>query len=463
MQLFFKIIICTIIISNLLVSCGGVSENFSAQIKEVSGDGIFTMSPTGSQPVYRYIGKYDRVYFGYYNSLNEIKINYYDNNDRKIGMPVTLWSDWGLSSDGFLGDDHANPSIIVLANQKDSNQNGRILVASAEHGNRLQVRKSSFTESLVMWSQPILILDSKATYARLIELKDGTIWLISRLSRFNSNARATFFYTVSKDSGETWSEQKLLVDTNGVSGASSVYLSSYYERLSNRIHFVFNIAEYNNPVDGVSRYKDIYYANIDPQTDTWYNARSKVIGSSTLMISESDLVYKSSDSFPVEWTYLSDIKIYFNKNPYIYIVSINDPGRGDATYGDDNVDEEILRHHWDGTEWITNRVGRSARFSSYVNMATLDYLDADRIYGFTPNQNGYGRLTEFHMKRGIWSSKILSDSSDAHHEARIFSVIDAEPNYPTSKAAIFFNVIVPPYGESPYTEWTSRVQMFVNY
>ena len=416
------------------------------------------MSPTGSQPVFRYVGNYDKTYIGYYNSQKEIQIISYDAVKNNFSKPVTLWSDWGYSSGGVLGDDHANPSIIVLSKQKKPQENGKILVAAAEHGYRLQTRKSMWPEDISSWGAPVSLTDSMATYARLIELNDGRIYLIVRFSHATSNARTTFFLYTSDDGGNTWPDSRLLVDTDDVKDSSSVYLSTIYDSVRNRVHFIFNIVTYDDPIKGVARYKNIYYANYDHTQGKWFNGQGLGIAHGfPLILTQSDLVYESkSEPTKEDWTYLSDIKLDLGGHPYL--LSINDPGRGDLTVNTDNQDEEILRHQWSTQGWVTERVGRSARFSSYVNMATFDSHDTDIIYGFPPNKDGYGELTRFtRLQSGSWREEKLTHQTFGEHHARPFAVVDGGVDYPPSGLKLLWCLINENYGESPYTEWRSSI------
>lgn len=455
------------IISIMIICCLGCDKsshnegNLNNTVVQIADDGIFTMSPTGSQPVFRYVGNYDRTYIGYYNSHNEIQIKSYDAESDKFSMPVTLWSDWGKSSGGVLGDDHANPSIIVLSNQRNNNENGKILVAAAEHGYRLQTRKSMGAEDISTWEKPVPLLDNKATYARLIELNDGKVWLIVRLSHGTSNSRATFFLFTSDDGGDNWSGPELIADTDDVKDSSAVYLTTTYDGLRNRIHFMFNLAVYDEPVQGVARYKNIYYANYDHIQGKWSSASGSIISSGLpLIISNSDLVYESNNDVPVAWTYLSDIKI--DKDGHAYLLSINDPGRGDLSINTDNIDEEILRHNWTNEGWKTERVGRSARFSSYTNMATFENGNTDTVYGFPPNEKGYGELARFtRLGNGGWQEEQITVGTFGKHHARPFTVIDGGSNYPPSKLKLLWCLIDGNYGESPYTDWTSSIQALI--
>lgn len=456
------------ILSIMLICCLGCNQLFSndgglnREVVRVADDGIFTMSPTGSQPVFRYVGNYDRTYIGYYSSHNEIQIMSYDAGSDHFSMPVTLWSDWGNSSGGVLGDDHANPSIIVLSNQKNSNENGKVLVAAAEHGYRLQTRKSTEAEDISTWEEPVSLLDNKATYARLIELSDGKVWLIVRQSHGNSNARATFFLFTSDDAGDSWVGPELIADTDDVKDSSALYLTTAYDGLRNRMHFMFNLAVYDDPVQGVARYKNIYYANYDHIQGKWFNAQESVISAGLpIIVSDSDLVYESnSDASEEDWTYLSDIKT--DRDGHVYLLSNNDPDRGDLSINTDNRDEEILRHHWTNEGWKTERVGRSARFSSYTNMATFEYGNTDIIYGFPPNDKGYGDLARFkRLENGVWQEEKITVGTIGKHHARPFAVIDGGRDYPPSKLKLLWCLIDGNYGESPYTDWTSSIQALI--
>jgi hypothetical protein len=433
----------------------GLIQNF--KIISVSDDGIFTMSPTGSQPVFRFVGNQDRTYIGYYNSLNEIQMLYYDSRSNKFSEPVTVWANWGYwHSSGIIGNDHANPSIIVLQNQTKIDENGKILVAAAEHFGRLEIKKSINPEDVSKWTTPISLIEKEATYARLIELNDGTIWAIVRLSRPNVNAVATFFVFLSNDSGESWTSPKLIVDTDDKEKPSSIYITTFYDAIRGYIHFMFNTVVYNDPVSGKHRYQNIYYARYDHTKNIWYNARGDLISNGMpLILNDADVVYET-DNTPggEDWTYLSDLKIDKYGSPFL--LSINDCNLGDVSSWSrgDIRNIEILRHNWSRQHWVTEIVGVSARFN-YVNMATFEYKNPDVVYAFPPNKHGYGELTRYSRNIiGKWTLAMITQNTVGVHHARPFAVIGGQGN---SALKLLWSVIDEDYLGSPYTDWNSQI------
>ena len=451
-----QVVIAMLALFASLAACGG-SEYSHEKVVEVAHDGIFTMSPTGSQPAYRYIGRYDRVYIGYFNSLNEIQILTYDRDANEFSPPVTLWQDWGSRCNGMLGDDHANPAIVVLAHQNDPEEKRKIVVASAEHGCRLDVVKSVNQEDIEQWHEPIQLMNEKATYARLIELNDGTLWLIVRQSWADSNARATFFYFVSNDSGASWSGPNILVDTDDLRDASSIYLTSYQDRSNSRIHFMFNKVVYDDPVKGVHRYQDVYYAAYDYISDLWLGASGATLASSTpLILSRADPVYLT-DSTPQEedWTYLSDIKVDAEGAPFL--LSLNNIGLGFVSRQLSCKEAQIIRHSFVGGQWVNEVVGLSAIFN-YTNMATFDQDDVGVVYGFEQNQYCYGELTRYRIGcDSEWCGERLTANTQGKSHARPFAVIDADDGYPRSRLRVLWSMIDENYPGSPYTEWESSI------
>jgi len=234
---------------------GGIGNN-SIELVTLVDNGILTMSPSGSYPI---VTSGNKTFFGYYTSQNNIEIRYYDNVKHVVSNPVILWRNWGYTSSGdVLGDDHANPSIIVLSYQLGENaiHNGKLVVAAAEHGagqaghGRLQVRRSVYPLSIGLWEPPIELRDTRATYARLVETADGTLYLFCRLSRVAPNSRATFYYWTSTDAGESWSLPQLLVDADeGTDDA--VYITVSPSSRHDVLHVGVNRVDYDNPTEGV--------------------------------------------------------------------------------------------------------------------------------------------------------------------------------------------------------------------
>jgi hypothetical protein len=366
-------------------------------------------------------------------------VKYWDEDGNFVSNAVALWHQWGKSSSGFvIGDDHANPSIIVLKHQKGEYEknNGKLLVAAAEHGWRLEIKKSVFTENITAWEPSVRIVDKGATYARLVELSDGQILLFARMSNSAPNSRATYYYWVSDDSGQTWSEPKLLIDSD-MGTKDAIYLELVTNSENNEIHFMFNIVKYNDLQSGKNRYQDIYYIYYDLKDDKWKKRNSDVVDL-PLTPSKIDYVYKSNVD---DWTYLSDIKIDNNGIPRL--LSITDINRFE-------YEEITVNEHYFNDKWVTDTISYTGRFN-YVNMASYDGNNTNMIYTFPEDSNGNSQMEIWRKKDGKWSKYVQITNDDYGHHARPVSIVGSE-----SSLRVLWNYITM-YEGSPYTNWKSMI------
>ncbi len=427
------------------------------QLKTIllANDGILTMSPSGSYPI---VAFKDRTYFGYYTSKNTIDLRFYDNKKRYISNPVILWNNWGYNSAGnMLGDDHANPSIIILKNQHGENEtnNGKLLVAAAEHRGRLQVKRSKYIQHIDEWDPPVVIRKSLATYPRLLEMANGRIYLFCRLSRFAPNSRATFYFWTSDDGGQNWSNPNLLTDTkDGTDDA--IYISVAAGHKDNTIHIALNRIDYDNPSKGVWRYRDLYYLKMDTLSNTCFKADGKSLGKPPFELNDADLVFKSESTIGKEdWTYISDIKDYID-GPRI--ISINEVGRASLAEHPSKSKKVINIHFFSNGEWKTESISETTSFH-YVNMASIYPDDEKKVLGFIGAEYGNGSFPcVFVRKKKGWElSKILKVPKLGLHHARPFLV---DPG----KVGLFaIWCEIEDYHGSPYTDWKSRIIGLIRY
>jgi hypothetical protein len=406
----------------------------------IDDDGIFTKSPSGSYPIFYYSGLYERTYFGYFNSKNEIIIRYWDEVLEILSEPVILWKNWGKCSSGkLLGDDHANPSIIVLKHQQGdySINNGKLLVASAEHLGRLQTRRSAYQEDISIWEEPVELINRRATYARLVELCDGRILLFCRLSKAAPNSRATYYYWESKDSGSTWDGPHLFIDADEGQD-DAIYLELVSNTNQDELHCMFNLVKYNDPSPGVHRYKDIYYIYYDVNENLWKKRNGEVV-ELPLSPSKIDIVYKTEQE---DWTYLSDIKLDEDCNPFL--LSCTDIG------GNKGKRIIVQEHSFNEGTWLTSTVAFTGRFA-YANMASYDGGNLNTIYTFPEDINNVSQMEVWKRNKNVWMlDKVVTNDYYGNH-ARPISVIDSN-----SSLRVLWNYITE-YKGSPYTEWRSMI------
>ena len=394
-------------------------------------------------------------------------MHWFDNNNSILSEPKVLWENWGYNSAGNeLGDDHANPSIIILKNQKGdyTKHNGKILVAAAEHGSgrmkrgRLEVMRGLFPEAIDRWEQPVSLRDTRATYARIIEMDNGTLFLFCRLSRVAPNSRATFFFWKSYDAGDTWTEGEPLIDAaQGTDDA--IYITVDTDKKCRNLHVAANRVDYNNPSEGVSRYRDIYYLQYRSKTRTWHHANGELLGDPPFYLDELDKVYESeSNTGSEDWTYVSDIKVT-STQPHIVSITDHDCMSADVLSNPRSVN--IYYHTFRDESWHTEKVGESSRGKSvgfhYPTMATIISLYPISILGFI--KSGKGSIPVCYIRQGskwIFDDKFPRLSNPKGVHARPFTTGFKD----TGLVAIWSRITE--YHGTPYTKWVSDVIGLVN-
>lgn len=450
----------------LIGGCNGTDgtlysdKNF--EVTKLSDKGILTMSPSGSHPITQYKGCFNRTYFGYYSSSHEIVIRWFDNDNLILSEPKVLWKDWGYNSAGNkLGDDHANPAIIVLRNQrgKHSVHNGKLLVAAAEHGSgirntgRLEVKRGLSPETIDRWQQSVSLRDNHATYARMIEMADGTIFLFCRLSRVAPNSRATFFFWKSDDAGDTWTEGNLLIDA-APGTDDAIYITVDTDEDHRNLHVAANRMDYDNPSKGVWRYRDVYYLQYHSNTKTWHRANGTSLGDPPFYLDELEKVYESeSKKGSEDWTYICDIKV---SSLQPHLVSITDHGRGSADALSEPRAINVYYHTFRDESWQTEKVGDSSRGKSvgfhYPTMATITSLRPIKILGFIQSEEDVIPACYIRKIEG-WNldDKFLRLTNPNGVHARPFTVGFEN----TGLVAIWSRIRG--YHGTPYTDWKSDV------
>lgn len=391
----------------------------------IEDNGIFTASPTSPTAAQRHVGTHDRTYIGFYSSARSgdglIQVRYWDEDDKTLSDAVTLWSDWGYDSGGRgPGDDHASPSVVLLQYQTGDNaiHNGKILVAAAEHccgaedRGRLQTRRSTNAEDISAWNNAVSIESTRATYTRLEELNDGTVYLFYRLHYTAPKAKATFYYRTSTDAGASWSDRTLLADTD-IAG-ESLYLMTCTNAEHTQIHCMFNRTGVNDPLPGQQRYQDIYHIYYDLLGDKW----AKMDGTQAavpLSMSEIDVVYATESS--EDWTFLWDIKTDGDGDPYLVSVTIDEFGAFELGVGKTpQLDCTVRRHNY-SNGWQTEVVSSagSGQFGTYVYPAgaVLDDSDVDTMYLTPYDDSNRTQLQEWHRVEGSWTrAKDITQSTE---------------------------------------------------
>lgn len=352
-----------------------VPRNFD--IINITSNGIFTMSPSGSLPAFHYEGKHNRTYIGYYSSDAKVKIVSFDEETHFVSKPVTLFKSWGN------GDDHAGPSVLVLSHQvgKNSIHNGKILVASSEifDDPSMMVIRSSSPENITKWEDPITF-DKNGLYPTLFEMNDGTIFLFYMKRDVPDKGDRAQCYKTSTDGGITWSDRHILFLPSDSWIIYGIYASNSTD---SQIHAMFNLAKFIPEFD--SWYKDIYYAYYDHQTETWKRANG-IEYSMPITIAEAELVYETDMTQGEEdHTWLSDIKVDVNNKPHLLsITNVNYSKTGHTPGINPNFKGIVQLHTYQNGTWKTELVSEngSGQFGDYAYpaMAIFDPIDLNTIY-----------------------------------------------------------------------------------
>ena len=146
---------------------------------------------------------------------------------------------------------------------------------------------------------------------------------------------------------------------------------------------MFNICPSNGEFG--SWYKDIYYAYFDLDTQTWRKADNTEY-SLPITPETGDLVYETDMTEGEEdHTWLSDIKVDENNNPYLVSVNFVDYGSSGHNPGNNPGWEGVVqRHNFSDGEWNTEIITENgaSQFGeySYPAMAILDESDLDVVY-----------------------------------------------------------------------------------
>ncbi|MFH1547374.1 MAG: BNR-4 repeat-containing protein [bacterium] len=365
----------------------------------IASDGIFTMSPSGSLGAFHYSGENDRTYIGYYTSEAKVDIVFYDEEEKYLSNAVNLWSDWAR------GDDHSSPSVLVLLHQKGENSihNEKILVASTAIYDDLpaQIRRSVNSEDISEW-EDAYTFDIHVEYPTLIELSDGTIFLLYAKNSFPKDGERSQVYLISTDGGTTWSERQLLFDSDGTRRIYGIY---YTNPDSTQIHGMFNLCP--NSKEFGSWYKDIYYAYYDLDSDSW----KKAVGEEyalPITPQSGDLVYKTDMTEGKEdHTWLSDIKVDENDSPYLVSINYKDYASNSHNPGNNPGWEGIVqRHNYIKGEWKTEIISEqgTGQFGSYSYpaMAVLDEDNVNIAYMTPYDRNKKTNLQKWEKSTDVW-------------------------------------------------------------
>lgn len=405
----------SIILLVLFLLCAGVvgcSERHGLTI--IAADGIFEWF---MDPAVRYVGAHDRTYIGYYASTGAgdgwVGVKCWDENSKTLSQETMVWDNWGYDG-GVPGDDHACPSLIVLRHQTGDNaiRNGRILIAAAEHGSRtegkgrLETRRSSNPEDISSWESVVGIRTSRATYALLAEVSGGTIFLFTRLSHMPASGEFSWYYYTSTDAGDTWQGPELFFKSEW---PALNYVMLDINSDGSEIHFILNRAKRDDPEDGFWRYRDVFYIYCDSY-GTWRTADGTA-RSLPLDFSDADhtpdLVYES-DATPGEedWTWLWDIRVDSNDEPYL--LSVNQPDMGSwyrRALGKCNCAGDVLRHSYSDGSWQTETVCKTGIFGDgyyYPAGAVLDERDMNTVYAAAFVDGGFTEIQKWQKVENNW-------------------------------------------------------------
>jgi hypothetical protein len=322
-----------------------------------------------------YEGDHKRTYSGWVDSAGNIVVGYYDHEDGNIKTEIL--------HAGFEKDDHDNPSFFM-------DNAGKLMVFYSKHATEnspIFLARAKNSEDISAWDpvQKLRLNDTIAysgysntyTYTNIVQLsaERNKMFLFWRGSDFKPN------FSVSRDSGRSWDEGKILVLPERTYRDRRPYMK-VASNGKDVIHFAFT--------DGhphVEPTNSIYYMKY--RQGALYKADGdKIMDWSALPLDpqQADVVYDASTSKEKAWIWdvaenrSGDPVIVYAKFPadttHVYYYAVHDEGRW-KNY-----------RLTDAGSWFPHtRVGVREREPNYSGGIVLDHNDPSHVY-LSKERNG---------------------------------------------------------------------------
>lgn len=361
---------------------------------ELISDGVWSWLPDPRAVCYA--GEHSRTYVGWVDGEGEVWVGSYDHAAGTTEVAVL--------SENLGGDDHSNPSILVLPD-------GRVMAFYSAHcGEAIWSRVTIAPEDITEWSEQRAITGVRPffrsrwgyTYANAVRLEgeNGRIYVFYRGPDFKQ-------WFVMSDDGRSWSEEKPLMRGQGT--------KPYFKYASNgdeAIHIAFT--------DGHPRGEEtnsIYYMRYT--NGAFFKANGSEIKSlEELPVSpgEADKVYDGAADGVRSW---------------IWDIAVDDLGHPVLVYAVFPApDDHRYRYaRWNGTQWLdceitsggssfpdtrTRRRGRSGRPLHYLSGgAAVDPSTTSLLY-LSREVHGVHEVEEWSTPDAglTWSARPVTSGSE---------------------------------------------------
>jgi hypothetical protein len=346
-----------------------------ANLKNATAKGESYLSLTGngawcwfSDPRAIYFkGRHSRTYAGWVDSVGNIVIGFYDYDFKRIETKVLQKK--------LEKDDHDNPGLFI-------DSRGKLLVFYAKHASTepIHMVKAKNVEDISEWETAVTLnlndtiaypgLSNTYTYANVCQLagERNKLYLFWRGADFKPN------FSVSTDSGTSWSTGKILILPERIYKDRRPYLKVASNN-KDVIHFAFTDGHPN-----VEPTNSIYYVKY--RNGALYKASGeKIINWSALPLQPqlTDVVYDATISHERAWIW--DVAENIEGNPvivysrfpndsnHIYYYAVWDAGKW-------NNYKLVNSGHW----FPQTVEGQTEREPYYSGGVTLDHDDPSIVY-----------------------------------------------------------------------------------
>ena len=312
-------------------------------------------------------GQHSRTYAGWVDSLGNIMVGFYDHDLKSIETK--------LIHEHLEKDDHNNPSLFI-------DRQGKLMVFYSKHAGTepIYLQKGRNAEDISEWeaTETLSLNDTIAykglsntyTYTNICQLADekDKLYLFWRGADFKPN------FSVSDDSGKTWSPGKILILPDRIYKDRRPYLKMASNN-KNVIHFAFTDGHPN-----AEKTNSIYYAKY--RNGALYKANGvKIADWSALPVQPNltDIVYDATKS---------------NEKAWIWDIAENSEGDPVIVYSRFPNDSNHVYYYgvWDNGQWQNHKLlnsgpwfpqtpkGEKEREPNYSGGIALDHEDPSIVY-----------------------------------------------------------------------------------
>lgn len=272
-------------------------DEFGDLILDKGGVLMWYNQPSGIH----YKGISDKTYLTWIDNKRNIKICEYDELAKKF-LNLKLIKKWSFP------DDHGLPVLHILKHGKNK---GHILLLLNLHNSPLSITKSVKPESIDEFTTEKIIDSGEVSYPSIVESSNGSLLLFYKKNVLNTNTKRTrnLFFRLSKDFGESWTEEKELINF----GENTWVYSLPIKVLSDSIHIAYSIKEAKS-----DKVVNIYYMYSPDFGKSWFYTGGKKHDKST---DKSDPIFATEDKYQTRaW----DLNTTSGFTPRISFVNFNE-------------------------------------------------------------------------------------------------------------------------------------------